>query len=155
MGPPRNTHHVREWSPGELLAMFRGFRMFPVFVTDVCSAVDLCAGVYDPEGLRPKHVSQILVVQNNIVGKLTLLTLRYVTECYHSNVNCLSPSNNVNDLSPGNNVNGLSPSNNVNGLSPSNNVNGLSPSNNVNGLSPNVTALTVCHLATTLTACYR
>ena len=72
VGPPKNTHHVREWSPGELLAMFRVFRMFPVFVTDVCSGVDLCAGVYDPEGLRPKYVSQILVLQNNIVGKLIL-----------------------------------------------------------------------------------
>ena len=73
VGPPKNTHHVREWSPRELLAMFRGFRMFPVFVTDVCSGVDLCAGVYDPEGLRPKYVSQILVAQNNIVGRLTVL----------------------------------------------------------------------------------
>ena len=75
VGPPKNTHHVQEWSLRELLAMFRGFRMFLVFVTDVCSGVDLCAGVYDPDGLRPKYVSQILVVQNNIVGTFTLLTL--------------------------------------------------------------------------------
>ena len=97
VGPPKNPKHVREWSPEELLQLFKSVNLYPVFATQICSAINRCHKVFNPEAVQPWHVSQIMVIGNTVSTKkcleitnshqnpLTIRVLMRVLENMHNN----------------------------------------------------------------------
>ena len=66
--------------------MLSSNKLYPVFVTQICSAIDMCQYVFDPEKKRPRHVSQIMVVGNNICAEKLFKERKYLLNTFRITV---------------------------------------------------------------------